>query len=497
VEADENLFEISRKAIGECDVNKIALTKAVCPEQVCTFVRDSWGERAFRRVEVMRLSAGWQLFPELYGNIEAALKREIALEWGNAMTLIKLGRLYARNLIRNLVLLGESKNITDLDFGSSPVLALGAGPSLDFFLDKLFSALEMKIKKPGERRFKIICVDSALKALHERGIIPDLVVILESQHWNLKDFSGMKGLKIDAAIDLSALPASARVLEGRRFFFATAWTKLWLFTRLEEAGLLPKTFPPLGSVGLSAVAAALSAGSGPVLVAGLDFSYTQDAYHARSTPGQAEKENRQNRLTGIINAGAAFREGSFSALSETGKPVRSDPAMRNYRDLFEQEFGGNPRLFNIAAGAGLYLGVKTLTAEEALAVLNSAGTAAPPEEPSLSGEAFASPKPPEEPGDARKKQITGFIRRETETLEELKKMLSGEIPAENARMEELLDNADYLWAHFPDCAGTSNRDGGCIRPPCTDIGFLKRVRTEIDPFLKLWEMALGEIPTRL
>ncbi|MCL2319284.1 MAG: DUF115 domain-containing protein [Treponema sp.] len=452
----------------------LALTRVSDPEGVCAFVRKTWGERRFRRVELIRLTGGWQLFPGLYEETALALRRELAVEWGNAMTLIRLGRLYSRNLIRNLALLRSSKNTGALNYGSSPVLVLGAGPSLDPLLD-VFSALSGgRIKSPGRRGFKIICADTCLPALHERAILPDLAVILESQHWNLRDFSGARGRKIDAALDLSALPGSARILGGERFFFATPWTGLALIRRLEEAGLLPQTFPPLGSVGLSAVALALGISSGPVFTAGIDFSYTLDAYHARSTPGHGDLERRQNRFRSIINAGAAFRDGTFTALSKTGAAVRSDPAMRNYRNLFEQEFSANPRITDIA-GPGLPLGVKTVTPEEAFAILNRKGTASP-------GKIAHN-----EAAQTTAGQIAAFIRRERDTLVLLRGMLSGESPMDPARLEELLDTADYLWAHFPECAGAGRR------PPSSNLGFLKRVRAEIEPFLKCWEMALREL----
>ncbi|MDR0399710.1 MAG: hypothetical protein LBH51_02045, partial [Treponema sp.] len=54
------------------------------------------------------------------------------------------------------------------------------------------------------------------------------------------------------------------------------------------------------------------------------------------------------------------------------------------------------------------------------------------------------------------------------------------------RLETLLDECDYLWAHFPECAETGGR-----RPGAGDISFLRRVRFEIDPFLKLWDLALS------
>jgi len=410
----------------------------------------------------------------------------MAVEWGNAMTLIRLGRLYARNLIRNLALLPEGENIAALDFGSAPVLVLGAGPSLDSILNELTSLLGGNIEAPDRRNFGIICVDTCLPALHDRCIQPDLVVILESQHWNLRDFSGARGRKIDAAIDLSALPASARVLGGKRFFFSTPWTELALFKRLEEAGLLPETFVPLGSVGLSAVALALRVSCGPVLTGGIDFSYTMDAFHASSTPGYGDLERNQCRTRSMVNAAAAFREGSFSVLSKTGESVRSDPAMRRYRNLFEQEFGKNPRLLDIA-GPGLPLGVKTISLAGAFTALTGNASA----EVAASATALR-PLESDLPGKERREKIATFIRREMDTLNLLLKMLSGESPADPARLEELLDNADYLWAHFPECAAACGR-----RPPATNLGFLKRVRAEIEPFLKCWEMALHQVSFRM
>ena len=484
-EADGKLFDIAYNAFGELcrnaapadeGIRRLVLAKVSDPQSLCAFVRKTWGERRFRRVEVIRLTGGWQLFPQLYADCEQALRREMALEWRNAMTMIHLGRLYARNFIRNLSILPCGENIAALNYSSSPVLVLGAGPSLDPLLDGLSVFCGGSVPQPEGRRFKIICVDTCIPALRERGIKPDLAVILESQHWNLRDFTGARGWDIDAAIDLSALPASGRVLGGRRFFFTTPWTGLALFGRLREAGLLPETFPPLGSVGLSAVAIALRVSSGPVVTGGIDFSYTLDAYHARSTPGHGDLERKQSRLKSMINAGAALRDGVSVLLSKDGKSVRSDPAMRNYWDLFEQEFGGNPRLLDIT-GPGLPLGVKTVSRAEAFGILNG-GSGFPIQ---------AGPSPGASPAGAGtfpgREKTAAFIRRETDTLEALRDMLSGARAMDSFLFEEYLDAADYLWAHFPECAG------GGRRPPCTDLSFLKRVRAGTEYFSALWEMA--------
>jgi hypothetical protein len=100
VEEDEQLFGLSLKAFGGLLAEAsgrgerlLALVRAADPGALCAFVRETWGNRRFRRVEVLRLTGGWQLAPRLYEDLAAFLRRDMAISWGNAMTLIKLGRL--------------------------------------------------------------------------------------------------------------------------------------------------------------------------------------------------------------------------------------------------------------------------------------------------------------------------------------------------------------------------------------------------------------------
>jgi hypothetical protein len=136
--------------------------------------------------------------------------------------------------------------------------------------------------------------------------------------------------------------------------------------------------------------------------------------------------------------------------------------MKNYRDLFEQEFGGDSRIFDIAS-TGLPLGIKTLSLEDALAMLGK-----------------EKPAPTQNVRVVRGKNsdLISFFESEKTRLEELRCILTGETAADNERLSALIEECDYLWAHFPDCAGGKS-------PAVTDISFLKRVRAEIDPMLKL------------
>ncbi|MDR2808647.1 MAG: DUF115 domain-containing protein [Spirochaetaceae bacterium] len=466
VEIDEALYRLSFESEiihGIVKNNdKACIIYTADPLALCNAVHQRWGSRRFRRIVVIRFSAGYSLYAEEYEELFESLRRKITLEWGNAMTLVKLGRRYMYNALSNLPLLCAASQLSSLSFAANPVLVLGAGPSLDAVLDSARLFFGERLCNPHERPFCIVAVDTCLPALHDRNIRPDLVVALESQHWNLRDFVGALGWQTPLAMDLSALPATARILGGPVFLFATVWTQLRFFDRLHAAHLLPETLAPLGSVGLSATALALKLSRGPVICAGLDFSFTLDAYHARSTPSHREKLAVQTRLKTILNAQPAFRSGARATLSKDGSFVRTDPVLKGYRDLFEQEFSHYLRLFDIT-GCGLPLGLRTLSCTDALTLLASGS-------PSLNAPA------PESAFQAG--ALDHFVKSEMERLVLLRDMLGGGVPPDN--LERVLDECDYLFAHFPECAATE----GC-RPPSTDKSFLKRVRAEIEGFLAL------------
>jgi hypothetical protein len=474
VEADGELYELTEKNIDPSLAanRKLRITNICDAETLCAFVREAWGTRAFRRIETLRLSGGWQLFPELYDSLCDSLRREVAVDWSNALTLAKMGRLYIRNALRNLSLVSHFPSAACLSFGEAPVLVLGAGPSLDETLDGLKTKYADFSVCPNDRSFKIVCVDTCLGALKERNIIPDLAVILESQHWNIHDFLTCKGWNVNAAIDLSSLPASTSILSGERFLFFTPWTRLKIFGRLKDTGLLPVEIPPLGSVGLTAVELSRRLTTGKIICAGLDFSFTQDKYHARSTPGHHSLLNLQNRLKRIFNP-AAYNQYSIAAVSKAGLSVYTNPAMKNYRDLFEQEFGGDSRIFDIE-GSGLPLGIKTLSLEEAVGLLVKNDC-----EFYSQRRRGAEAQREEEREKKKEEELRVFFENEKKRLEDLRSLLTGEAAADNERLNVLIDECDYLWAHFPDFTG------GDRRPELSDVSFLKRLRVEIDPMLKL------------
>jgi hypothetical protein len=253
----------------------------------------------------------------------------------------------------------------------------------------------------------------------------------------------------------------------------TLWTPLKIFERLKKEGLLPPALPPLGSVGLTAVELARRLTTGKIICAGLDFSFTADKYHARSTPGHRSRLNLQNRFNRLFNP-AAYSQHSTAAVSKSALCVYTNPAMKNYRDLFEREFSVDPRIFDIE-GSGLPLGIKTLSMDEVFTFMDKSNSAqintANENDGTLTQVRDVHGQNPE---------LTLFCKNEKKRLKELRSILTGEAAADNERLNILIDECDYLWVHFPDYSAGRHFD-------LSDISFLKRIRAEIDPMIKILE----------
>jgi hypothetical protein len=129
------------------------------------------------------------------------------------------------------------------------------------------------------------------------------------------------------------------------------------------------------------------------------------------------------------------------------------------------------RLFDVGC-KGLHLGIARVSVTEAEAI--------------LSKEWSSGGRITEKGNTVPSSAVIEFIEDELERLSELRSILSGLTRAEN--IEKIIDDCDYLWAHFPECAGTGGQ-----RPATADLSFLKRVRAEIDPFMKAFQLAKSEL----
>ncbi|HET6452402.1 MAG TPA: 6-hydroxymethylpterin diphosphokinase MptE-like protein [Spirochaetia bacterium] len=397
---------------------RLCVVRTQDPEAAAVALR-RLGTGRFRRVMEIPLCAGYRTAPEVYSGIRTRLEQEIARHWQNRLTMIAMGSLQVRNLLSNLGELPDaadfSRLATDL-----PVVVAGAGPSLAASLPLLCRLRE---------RFALVAVDTALATLHGAGIVPDLVVAVEAQAVNNKDFIPRPAGAVRLACDLSVHPSAARLFPGRAFFFSSEFAPLRLWDRLDGQGLRPFPFPALGSVGVAAVHAAVRLGPGPVVLTGLDFSFPRKQTHARGSPFSVAALAACARLLppgqDAFQALAARR--LISRTDKQGQPVLTDRVLSSYRDSLESEVQHFPGRFFDCGVTGLPLGAKTVSEEEVAALLPSA----PP-----AGERIRVREGQEFTGTALRPFLSGERARLADFLRD----------PDGSRLADI----DYTWAHFPD-----------------------------------------------
>ena len=175
------------------------------------------------------------------------------------------------------------------------------------------------------------------------------------------------------------------------------------------------------------------------------------------------------RLSGTDNIDAAFCAGAEKIKGKDGRLVVTTKNLSAYASLFSNYFSGTPNLFD-AGKSGIPLAIPRISELELIAFL----------ELQKNSSSFCPPT-------QKNREISALVRdfyvAEEGALIHLRDLLSSGERAMSAEEKnagnlsyailELLLPRDYLYLHFPD--GFS---------PNSEPQFLKRVRAEIDFFLK-------------
>ena len=314
----------------------------------------------FRRAQAVPLCGSYHLDRAGYNAILLSLEEEIRQFWQNRITLAHMSRLWLRNLFTNLSILAAGSE-PGAPAGGRPILVAGAGPSLEQALPRIARVRD---------RLTLLAVDTALPALDE--LAPDWVYALEGQHYNLEDFLPGRDPRLTLLCDLSSCPAVVRLFPRRRPF-ATRFHPLALFDRLQAAGLLPPELPPLGSVGVTAVRAALSLTAGPVLLAGLDFCYPGGRTHARGAPSHRRTLAACSRLAppGSCSLEALAARPRLRVAGKAGREYSSDLVLRSYALQLRALAEARGRLYDLGA-EGLETGARPLRTDQELEALLAA-----------------------------------------------------------------------------------------------------------------------------
>ncbi|HUI69714.1 MAG TPA: 6-hydroxymethylpterin diphosphokinase MptE-like protein, partial [Spirochaetia bacterium] len=390
------------------------------------------GDLRYRRVVEVPLCAGYRLAPEVYARMRRTLEEQVREYWRNRLTLIGLGSLQVRNLFSNIASFPEAGDFASLST-SMPVVVAGAGPSLEEALPAV---------RAVRRDVLLVAVDTALPRLSAESMLPDIVIALEAQTANLRDFlPSPRAGTVLLACDLSSHPSAVRLFGVHARFFSSEFAPLHLFARMASAGILPCPFPALGSVGVAAVNAALRLTSGEVFLTGLDLSYPRSITHASGTPYHLAALSETTRLSGPD--GPSFR--AMAARKKTvvadkqGEPVLTDAVLMSYRESLRRLVSSAGQRVADAGSTGLDLGAARITERELKERVRGAA--------SRCAHLEGSKDPLCSRDSAR-----SFIKAEEAILRHGAILLRDALQSRSPSQEclQFLEDADYSWVHFPD-----------------------------------------------
>lgn len=466
VEADQALYSIAKSSLSEMGSEiPVRLFSTGNLNEIDAYLRKEADSGKIKRILPVDFSGGVAFNSELYGRICFAAQEIVSSFWKNRITIVKMGRLFSKNIFCNLKRLPSSLTLREvLHSVSKPIIVCGAGESLDAtFSEKNPDFL--KAVKSG--KFFILAVDAALTSLLDRHIPVDAVVAMESQSAIQNAYIGSKDSRIPIFADLCSRPQIAEILKGPVIFYATKFASARYLDDLKQKAVLDSFIPPLGSVGLSATLIALylrESSATKVYVTGLDFSYSIGLTHAKGTPAQKRRLFTQTRTNPAGSYDAAFATGSSIIQGKNGSTVTLTN-MQVYASTFNSMFSGEENLVDIRE-SGLMLGI-----QEGKVEIPSSG----------SKETFEKAVEKSSEKDREDDRARIWMEGEKKALIEARDLLvKGEDSSYrdkgmdlNEQLSGLLQVRDYLYIHFPDGTAFS-----------TESQFLKRIRAEIDFFLK-------------
>ena len=432
---------------------------------------------AFRRLVPLELSSTC-IQKEFQNTCTQYIDLYINQFWRNRITLVKLGRLYAKNIFQNLALLSQAETIKSATI-EKPILVLGAGPSLEENIATI---------QTFQKHFFIIAVDTALAYLHKQKIGIDLCLVMEPQLINQKAFLAVKNTKIPLLADLCSYPATQKILNGPLSFFFSEYASLQFLQNLEKNSGIQK-YRALGSVGLVAVETALKLRkkNTAIFFTGLDFSYQLGKTHTKETPSHLARLFEATRLKPAENIGLVE--------NKIGDGLYTNPALENYARLFDDLYAEENELYMLSE-ISIIRKIKKISVRDFKTwIENKTGQRDSSQRDSIEKNEkiesrFFETNTIEK--TKRKNALIDFLENEIKKLSVLSSFLESIKPEQtSSQLDENLQKEvrkkllglEYLYIHFPEA----------YKKPDIHFSFISGLKGEISFFLKIIERSLDRI----
>ncbi len=285
-------------------------------------------------LSVVRIRALAAKDRDAFDRLDLVLQTYLSRREINRNTLARFGRLWIRNLFRNLPLVAVARGTQELQgrFAGTPALLLAAGPSLDEVLPHLPRLAERAV---------VIAVDTSLRAALKAGVVPDFVVVVDPQYWNSRHLDGCGTGEPVLISESSTYPSVFRLLGGPLLLCAS----LFPLGMDVERIVGPKgRLGAGGSVATTAWDFARVIGCRPIYLAGLDLGMPDLKTHFSGGFFEERTHTLATRLAPAEGMGYhALRDGApFPEANNEGGETLTDHRLIIYKWWFENQMKLHP-----------------------------------------------------------------------------------------------------------------------------------------------------------
>ncbi len=277
----------------------------------------------------------------------------------NTATLKRFDRLWTKNTFKNAPFFFTLSGLKKLKgvLRGIPAVVICAGPSLDD---------DLAILPRLQKNAFLIAVDTTVKPLLKRGIKPDFAITVDPQFINSFFMARIKSLVKEESelpvliTDPAVYPTTLRNYTGIKVLTSSVFSPGKIIERFAgEKGSIAAG----GSVSVAAFDLARIAEADPIILLGLDLSYSSGKTHFSGSFIETYILARVERFKGAQTFYAQYlREGSPSLITDkNGSRVFTDKRLLLYKSWFENQAPGTMATVLNASSGGLDIkGIKNV-----------------------------------------------------------------------------------------------------------------------------------------
>ena len=355
-------FDLAKELRRARDVTALVASQRLTWCDTLDALREALVGHAAAGFEVLSLQARRLADPEPFAAADAALDAFRSRIEINSNTLARFGRLWVRNLCRNVDALASGIPVTRLNrlFSGFPGLILAAGPGLDQILHHLPALSERTV---------VVAVDTAVSVCRRHGVQPDIAVVVDPQYWNARHLD-----RVDPSRTLLVAESSTHPSVFAHFRSPPAFCSS-LFPLGRE---METTIGPMGSLGTGGSVSTTAwdllrfTGCNKIYLAGLDLGFPNGRTHFRGSFFEILAVALGRRLSPAENTLYRYvRSAAPHPVDATdGSMVLTDRRMEIYQNWFARQVSesGCPPTFTLTTGGVKIDGIDVVAPESLLSL---------------------------------------------------------------------------------------------------------------------------------